>query len=240
VTLGISQLELGRKLAPQVSASTISQWENENSTPSENYKAQISRILGHISTNIESKNSPVTENEEPIEGPSAIGAWLNRHRLEQRLSVPELAERAELSPVAIYNIESGRSQNPQNNTVAKLETALGRRLSPEAKKEVRDEATIEGVGEWFNFDPSSRADWPTAAGVYVLYDISDRPIYVGQGQKISNRLDEHHQKFWFRPPIVQNAAYVGIDNKELRERIEKVLIKFLKSNAVLNQQNVDR
>jgi hypothetical protein len=26
----------------------------------------------------------------------------------------------------------------------------------------------------------------------------------------------------------------------LREQIEKVLIKFLKSNAVLNQQNVDR
>jgi hypothetical protein len=70
--------------------------------------------------------------------------------------------------------------------------------------------------------------------------ISDRPIYVGQGQKISARLRDHVEKFWFRPPIVQNAAFVGIDNKELREQIEKVLIKFLKSNAVLNQQNVDR
>ena len=43
-----------------------------------------------------------------------------------------------------------------------------------------------------------------------------------------------------RPPIVQNAAYVGISNKALREQVEKVLIKFLKSNAVLNKQNVDR
>ncbi len=71
-------------------------------------------------------------------------------------------------------------------------------------------------------------------------DISDRPIYVGQGQRIATRLRDHHEKFWFRPPIVQNAAYVGIDNKLLREQIERVLIKFLKSNAVLNQQNVDR
>ncbi|MDQ2764445.1 MAG: GIY-YIG nuclease family protein [Pseudomonadota bacterium] len=96
------------------------------------------------------------------------------------------------------------------------------------------------MGEWFNFDPQSYADWPNAAGIYVLYDISDRPIYVGQGQQISVRLRDHRDKFWFRRPIVQNAAYLGIDNKQLREQIEKILIKFLKSNAVLNQQNVDR
>jgi hypothetical protein len=105
---------------------------------------------------------------------------------------------------------------------------------------LRDEATIEGVGEWFNFDPHDQALWPVVAGIYVLYDISDRPLYVGQGQNISSRLRDHYQKFWYRPPIVQNAAYVGIDKEKLRKQIEKVLIKFLKSNAVLNQQNVDR
>ena len=145
-----------------------------------------------------------------------------------------------MSAVAIYNIELGQSQNPQRKTVEKLERALGKQLSPEAKQEAKEEATIEGVGEWFNFDPNNQADWPTVAGIYVLYDISDRPIYVGQGQNISSRLRDHHQKFWFRPPIVQFAAFVTIDNRELREQIEKVLIKFLKSNAVLNQQNVDR
>jgi hypothetical protein len=70
--------------------------------------------------------------------------------------------------------------------------------------------------------------------------ISDRPIYVGQGQKISARLRDHREKFWFKQPIVQNAAFVGVADKVLREQIEKVLIKFLKSNAVLNQQNVVR
>jgi transcriptional regulator with XRE-family HTH domain len=240
VRLGITQAELGEKLDPPVSPAAISQWENEHSSPSDEQKARVRQILGQISNDSEAENTPVSEKEETIESPSAIGAWLNRHRLEQNLSVPELATKSGLSAVALYNIESGRSENPQRKTVAKLEKALGRQLSAEAKKEAEDEATIEGVGEWFNFDQNSQADWPAVAGIYVLYDISDRPIYVGQGQKISARLRDHVEKFWFRPPIVQNAAFVGIDNKELREQIEKVLIKFLKSNAVLNQQNVDR
>lgn len=238
----MTQQELAEKLNnPQITRAIISHWENENSFPSDKEKAQLKRILGLNSNDSEDGNAPQREGLiSSIELPSAIGAWLNKHRLQQNLSVPELAIKAGLSAVSLYNIKSGRSQNPQRNTVAKLEAALGQQLSPEAEKDAKEEATIEGVGEWFNFDPNNQADWPAVAGIYVLYDISDRPIYVGQGQKISARLHDHAEKFWFRPPIVQNAAFVGIDKKELREQIEKVLIKFLKSNAVLNQQNVDR
>jgi len=121
-----------------------------------------------------------------------------------------------------------------------LEKALGKPLSLEAKEEAREEATIEEVGEWFDFDPNNPTEWTAGAGIYVPYDIANRPIYVGQGQRISTRLRDHQEKFWFRAPIVQNAAYVSIESKLLREQIEKVLIKFLKSNAVLNQQNVER
>jgi len=237
--LGISQGELGRKLEPQVSHATISLWENENSFPNEEQKAQVNWILGQTAQT-DTKNSAEALDDEIIESPSAIGAWLTKARLSKDFSVPELAAKSDLSAASIYNIESGKSQNPQRATIEKLERALGQQLSAEAKEEAKEEATIEGVGEWFNFDPNSSAEWPHAAGIYVLYDISDRPIYVGQGQRISSRLRDHHEKFWFRAPIVQNAAYVGIESKQLREQIEKVLIKFLKSNAVLNQQNVDR
>ena len=239
VKLGLTQSELAAKLDPPVVQGFISQWENEIATPSLEHRAQLRRILGQQAAR-ESTNEELVEDEDTLDSPSAIGAWLNKHRLEQELSVPELADKAGLSPVAVYNIESGRSQNPQRKTVTKLEAALGKHLSPEAKKEAKEEATIEGVGEWFNFDPHNQSDWPAVAGIYVLYDISDRPLYVGQGQNIATRLRDHHQKFWFRAPIVQHAAFVGVDNKSLREQIEKVLIKFLKSNAVLNQQNVDR
>jgi len=218
----------------------ISQWENESSHPSPDQKQQIQIILGKMANGSGTANSADLEQDNPTEGPSAIGVWLNKERLEKGLSVPELAAKSGLSPLSIYNIESGKSQNPQKATIKKLEKALGKMLSVEAKEEAKEEANIDGVGEWFNFDPNSQSEWPTVAGIYVLYDISDRPIYVGQGQKISTRLREHQDKFWFRRPLVQNGAYVGISNKLLRERIERVLIKFLKSNAVLNQQNVDR
>jgi transcriptional regulator with XRE-family HTH domain len=238
VRLGISQTELGKKL--KLSQATISHWELENAYPTEEQKAKVRIILGQISSEGEAGAGAADDNQETITAPSAIGVWLNKHRLEKNLSVPELAAKSGLSSQAIYSIESGKSQNPQQGTIDKLESALGASLSIEAKQEATDESTIEGVGEWFNFDPHNKNDWPTVAGIYVLYDISDRPIYVGQGQKISNRLQDHLEKFWFRTPIVHNAAYVGIGDKLLRERIEKVLVKFLKSNAVLNQQNVDR
>jgi len=73
-----------------------------------------------------------------------------------------------------------------------------------------------------------------------LYDISDRPLYVGQGSAIDKRVRSHNEKFWFKPPIVESASYVRIDDKTLRERVEEVLIKFLKSNAIINKRFVDR
>lgn len=238
VRLGFSQKDIGQKLSPPMSQATISQWEKENAYPSEDQKEQVKRIIGSASS--ETEISVPDAGDDDNFAPSAIGTWLNKYRLEQNLSVPEVAEKSGLSVVSIYNIESGRSQNPQRATVQKLEKALKVTVSKEAKDENKEDATIEGVGEWFNFDPNNDTEWPDAAGIYVLYDISDRPIYVGQGQKISARLRDHQEKFWYRRPIVQNAAYVEVVDKSLRERIEKVLIKFLKSNAVLNQQNVDR
>jgi hypothetical protein len=108
------------------------------------------------------------------------------------------------------------------------------------KAETREEATIQGFGELVDFDPHEDDDRPPAPGIYVLYDISERPIYVGQGGDIKKRIRDHADKFWFRSPIVETAAYVKIAEKQLREKVETLLIRFLKSNAVINKQNVDR
>ena len=74
----------------------------------------------------------------------------------------------------------------------------------------------------------------------MFYDVSERPIYVGQGADIKARIRTHREKFWFRSPIVFTGAYVKIDDKGLREKVETLLIRFLKSNAVINKQNVER
>jgi transcriptional regulator with XRE-family HTH domain len=101
--------------------------------------------------------------------PSAIGAWLKRTRLKKKLSVPELASQSDISALAIYNIESGLRKRPQLKTLAKLESALGEIIPAKALENAKKDATITRVREW-----------PSRPGVYVLYDISDRPIYVGR------------------------------------------------------------
>ena len=72
--------------------------------------------------------------------------------------------------------------------------------------------------------------------MYVLYDISQRPIYVGKASNIAGRLNDHGTRFWYKRPLVETGAYIEIQNKLLRDQIETVLIQFLKNNAVINKQ----
>ncbi len=239
-----SQSELAEKLG--VAQGTISNWENGRGAPDRNQKTRLRELLGLQQTEnkgaSEGSFNERTEQAEEVEqaGPSAFGSWLNRVRNERDLSVAELASKAGVSVPAIYNIESGRIENPRARTVRRLEQALGKELPAEAKKEIKEEATIGGVGEFFAFDPHDKNDWPEDPGIYVLYDISERPIYVGQGSNIRKRIQEHEEKFWFKTPIVDTAAYIKIDDGVLRKKIETILIRFLKRNAVINKQNVER
>src|SRR5690606_11796091 len=93
-----------------------------------------------------------------------------------------------------------------------------------------------GIGALEGFDPYDANDWPQVAGVYVFYDISDRPVYVGKSDgNMAERIRDHEEKFWFKRPIVQYGEFLAIADATLCGQLEVVLIKFLKSNAVLNK-----
>jgi GIY-YIG catalytic domain len=143
-----------------------------------------------------------------------------------------------VSAIQIYNIETGRTINPRSTTRDSLEQALKQRAPKELVLAVEKSAEIRGVGRMADFDPHSEDEFPREPGVYVFYDISDRPIYVGKSSNIRNRIREHVQKFWYRSPIVEKAAYVRVDDATLRGQLEETLVKFLKS--VINQRLVDR
>jgi excinuclease UvrABC nuclease subunit len=96
------------------------------------------------------------------------------------------------------------------------------------------------VGTLADFDPHEEGEFPSEPGIYVLYDISERPIYVGESDDIARRLRQHGDKFWYKSPIVEAGAYVRIDDQQLRRQVEATMIKFLKSNAVINRQFVSR
>ena len=147
------------------------------------------------------------EDIERKSGPSEFGRWLYETRTEQKLMVGELADKAGTSWAQVYNLESGRSQNPQAATRKKLTDALGKEPTAEVVKATEESATVEDVGEFVDFDPHDEAGLPEEAGVYVFYDISDRPLYVGQSSDIRRRIMQSHvEKFWFRAPVVQSAA----------------------------------
>jgi len=171
---------------------------------------------------------------------SPLAAWLTKARIAKGLSVPDLAQHSGLTPPAIYRIESGVTRNLREATQKKLEVALGSKLPADAAQEVRQEAQIVGLGAFEDFDPHLDQERPTGPGIYVLYDISERPIYVGEGSNVRKRIADHEEKFWFKRPIVESASWIRIDDATLRQQIEALLIKFLKSNAIINKQHVER
>ena len=182
---------------------------------------------------IESAYPEVTENP--------YGDWLREALNGADMTVWTLSEASGVSAPQIYNILAGRSRNPQQNTRTKLESVLG--SSPAVKSDEEDSIS-PNMGELTDFDPHNEALLPNCRGVYVFYDITDRPVYVGRAstgeRTIRARVKEHHEKFWFKRPIVNNGAFIEIQDETLCISVERALIKFLKTNAVLNKQHVDR
>src|SRR5687767_214196 len=92
-----------------------------------------------------------------------------------------------------------------------LEHTLGEPLGREAATEIAEDAQIEGIGEFVDFAPHTPDDeFPTDLGVYVFYDLSERPLYVGQSVDTRTRIRDHRDKFWFKPPIVETGAYLEL------------------------------
>ncbi len=226
----LSQAELAKKI--EVTQATISNWEKGKKELDTDTLTKLKTVLG--------KNFIADDVSSLREGPSVLAAWLSKTRQQTGMTVAQLGEKSGLSMPTIYGIEAGRAENPRQRTITLLEGALGKKFESEFQEEVRQASTIEGIGEFQDFDPYSQDDWPGEAGVYVFYDIAGRPIYVGMADDISDRMRGHHDKFWFKQPIVQGAAYIPVKDKKLRKQIETVLIKFLKNNAILNKQGVER
>jgi transcriptional regulator with XRE-family HTH domain len=224
----LTQDELAGKL--QVSRGVVSHWETGRATPNNDQLARLGEILGGLAS--------VSDAVNEADSLSPVATWLYRSLAKEDLTVRELAARAEVSVQTLSNILSGRARNLHPRTIAALEKALGDNF--EFKGDAQKASEIAGVGELIDFDPYDPKEIPRKAGVYVLYDISQRPIYVGKSSKIASRLNDHNDRFWFKRPLVETGAYIEIQNPTLRNQIETVLIQFLKNNAVINKQKTVR
>ena len=222
---GLSQQELALKL--HVAQPTVSTWELGKSKPDRTQMDAIESVLGAITREEESSDQPLP----------AVATWLARALSKKNMTAHELSKESGISAPTIYNLLNGGAQNPQQRTLKKLESALHEKFEREDDAGAKE---VPGIGELVDFNPHDPADHPNKPGVYVFYDISGRPIYVGKANKIADRVDDHKDKFWFKQPIVETAAYIEIGDKKLRDQVETVLIQFLKKNAVINKNKTAR
>jgi transcriptional regulator with XRE-family HTH domain len=174
---GLTLTALADKIG--VTGQAISNWET-GTQPREANRSRLEAVLGNLSKRtskkpVQDKKAPTTPDEV-----SSFGLWLRDQRMKASMSVPELAKSAGISAVALYNIESGKAHNPQGATRDKLATALKQVVPQNVVTETEEEQAIAGLGKLTDFDQYSKVDWPHCSGLYVLYDISQRPIYVGR------------------------------------------------------------
>jgi transcriptional regulator with XRE-family HTH domain len=256
---GMSQRELAEHL--DVAQSAISYWESGTVEPREEARERVDAFItrwdgagdkGKDGTATPQRDASVRAaqggdssgdeeySEDAQESEGSFSTWLAEARGKAGLTRQQLAKKADVSPQTIYLIETGKIASPRESTVKTLTEALGRDPSKVVQEQIAAAGKIEGVGEFRDFDPHDDADVPTVPGVYVFYDVSDRPIYVGKGKNIRTRVKDHADKFWFKLPIVQTAAYVEIRDPELRDQVETLLIKFLKKNAIINKYKLHR
>lgn len=234
IEAGLTQAELAERFG--VSQTTISSWETGKGIPSD----EDLKVLGHILLPDVGRQRPAEGEAPESTSLQQYGDWIAAARAKKNFTRAQLAQRAGVSVPAVYSIETGRT-NPRASTRRKLELALAEKPPTSLVTAVQEEAEIKGVGSFEGFDPHDAAEWPGEPGVYVFYDISDRPIYVGESGDIRKRIkSDHQEKFWYKRPIVETASYVKVSDQKLRRQLENTMIKFLKSNAVINKRQVDR
>lgn len=161
----LSQKELAEKL--ETTQATISNWETAKQEPDSSAREKLQTVLGE---GIFAADARAVAGDT-----SVLATWLSKTMERAGLTVSQLAEKSGLSMMTIYNIQAGRARNPRPRTIELLEKAVQTKFETEFREEVERDSKIEGVGEFRDFDPHDSKDWPSEPGVYVFYDISDRP-----------------------------------------------------------------
>jgi transcriptional regulator with XRE-family HTH domain len=180
--------------------------------------------------------------DTPVDGQPqpTFGEWLNKEMERQDVSIQQLADKTKLTYTGIWNIVKGNTLYPREETRKKLSAALNQSVPTEVEQEIEQESAISGY-TWTDFTPSDLETVPQLAGVYVFYDVTDRPVYVGKSRhNVRGRVQDHQTRFWFKPPLVVRGSFLAIDDPEMCDKIEAILIKFLGNHALLNVKGVVR
>lgn len=228
---GLTQAALAERFG--VSQAAISTWENGTSQPVGDQKRDVVAWVN------KSKDADSDDDNDEQER-SAFGDWLYNERQRRGWSREELSEKADITAQAIYLIETGRVRSPWKQTRERLASALGKAESPpeDVLDELEKEEQISGGGQLNDFSPWDDKTIPESPCVYVYYDRTDRPIYIGQTSNLRRRNVQHQENDkWFFRRLVERGAFIELKNKAERDRTEQLLIHFLGRNTIFNKQH---
>lgn len=172
---------------------------------------------------------------------ASFGDWLSKEMDTRNISITQLAELTGLTYAGIWNIVKGNTKAPRIGTREKITKVIGVAVPPDVANAVERQSEALPGFEWVDFTPSDLETVPEAAGVYVFYDVTDRPVYVGKSKtNVRSRVKDHQTRFWFKEPLVVRGAFLAVPDAELCLKIEGALIKFLGKHALLNVKGANR
>lgn len=151
-----------------------------------------------------------------------FGEWLHAEMDRLNINKQTLADKSGVTYVGIWNILNGNTRSPRQDTRRKLSEALNVSIPDPVEKEiVQEQNEIPGY-EWFDFAPEDLEAIPECGGVYVFYDVTERPVYVGKSKNnVRLRIKDHRTRFWFKAPLVVRGAFLAVDDAEMCGKLEK-------------------
>lgn len=221
-TANITQAQLAEKIG--VTQPYVSQWEHGTSRPSQSIIEKISAVLGAEVPSVSAEFD--------------LKTWLVKRRNELNLSRKQLAEKAGISDLTVYFIETGKTESPQQDTLQRLEKVLGK-LPSELSEEIEEESKIE---DFKYFGPFPLDEWEEnvegkVGCIYVIYDSLKRPVRIGETDDLRRRMIEYKRDvWWLRSPTAESFAYVTAKDSSFRRKAEKVMIKLVGDHAIFNIQ----
>lgn len=212
---------LQKELADEVGVhpGRVSHWENGHTIPSK-YVETLEDIL----------DADLSD---------SVANWLKDGMEQRGIKAVDLAKSSGITQGYISNIKNGHAISPSPKTVNALAKALA--ISPpEAFVAERDSETdqkpVLPVGELYDLDLNDLTEVHNVAGIYVLKNKLDNPVYIGKATNIEKRIRQHQEKFWYKPPIVMRASYIECSNELLCSLLEKNLIKLFSGSFLFNKQ----
>ena len=204
--------------------------KGEIKTPSEQMMEKLRVAIDQIKSGISNHEEEVEENDFDF------AEWLRFQMEAKSLSGTQLSKLAGCHNTTISAILNRRIENPSNEMMEKIRTALQEEIPLVVTNDLNEKKKFDNKQDvWDDFNPHDHDSIPNKPGVYALFSPTNIVLYVGKAQNVRSRIASHREKKWFLQDIIEYGMLFYSDDENERKKIEDILIKFLRTNAWLNK-----